>query len=110
MAMVRAVPEVHLVLDPITGLLARKRNDVVLYELEPVIDKLNELEAIADDMVNSLAPDAPLLNSWPGREETSWYAGILTNSFYGFIFGLLVSFVVIVVLYYTARVAVIGGV
>ncbi|MHC1592612.1 MAG: tetrahydromethanopterin S-methyltransferase subunit B [Methermicoccaceae archaeon] len=110
MAMVRAVPEVHLVLDPITGFLARERNDVLMYELEPVIDKLNEVEAIADDLVNSLAPDAPLLNSWPGREKTSWYEGILTNSFYGFIFGLLVSFVVIVVLYYTARVVVVGGV
>jgi len=110
MAMVRAVPELNLVFDAIDGLLAKERSDVILYELEPVIDKLNELDAIADDLMNSLAPDLPLMGSWPGREKTSWYAGILTNSFYGFIFGLLLSFVVIVVLYYTVRIRVIGGV
>lgn len=109
MALVRAVPELHLVLDPLTGLLAKERKDIILYELEPVMDTIDELEKIADDLMNSLTPDAPLLNSWPHREKTSWYAGIITNSFYGFIFGLLLSFAVIVVLYYM-HVASAGGV
>jgi len=109
MALVRAVPELHLVVDPLTGLLAKERKDVILYELEPVMNAIDELDKIADDLMNSLAPDAPLLSSWPHREKTSWYAGIITNSFYGFIFGLLLSFVVILVLYYT-RVASMGGV
>jgi len=109
MALVRAVPELHLVLDPLTGLLAKERKDVILYELEPVMEAIDELDKIADDLMNSLTPDAQLLNSWPNRHKTSWYAGILTNSFYGLIFGLLLSFAVILVLYYT-HVASAGGV
>ncbi|MDD4497733.1 MAG: tetrahydromethanopterin S-methyltransferase subunit B, partial [Methanosarcinaceae archaeon] len=67
MSIIRIAPEVHLVMDPDTALVAEEREDVISYSMEPVIERLDKLDAIADDLVNSLSPDMPLLNTWPGR-------------------------------------------
>ena len=77
MSMIRVAPEVHLVLDPLTSLLAEER----------------------EDLVNSLSPNAPLLASFPGREDTSHKAGFYGNAFYGIIIGLVFSGLLTVALY-----------
>lgn len=88
MSMIRISPEMHLVLDPDTGTVAEERADSIEYSMEPVFERLDKLDSIADDLVNSLSPSMPLLNSWPGRENTSYMAGFYSNSFFGVIIGL----------------------
>ncbi|MHC1576190.1 MAG: tetrahydromethanopterin S-methyltransferase subunit B [Methanosarcinaceae archaeon] len=99
MSMVHVAPEAGLVLDPLTSLLAAERGDVVSYSMDPVFERINELDDIADDLLNSLAPDRPLLNSFPGREDTSYHAGIYGNMFYGMVVGLLFSGILALALY-----------
>jgi tetrahydromethanopterin S-methyltransferase subunit B len=106
MSMVHAAPEVHLVLDPLSSLLAEERPDIIQYSMDPIMVKLDELDKIADDLVNSLAPDRPLMNSFPGRENTSYLAGIYGNSFYGIIVGLGVAGLLLIVLYVLTSVGV----
>jgi tetrahydromethanopterin S-methyltransferase subunit B len=67
--------------------------------MDPVMERIDELEKIADDLVNSLAPDMPLLNSFKGREKTSYKAGIYGNAFYGVVVGLVVGGIILLVLY-----------
>ena len=78
-------------------MVAQEKEDVLLYSLEPVFERLDKLDIIAEDLINSLSPSRPLLNSWPGRENTSYIAGFYTNSFYGivvgfFFFGMVASY------------------
>ncbi len=71
MSMIRIAPEVHLVMDPDTAVVAEERSDSILYSMDPVFERMDKLDGIADDLLNSLAPSKPLMNSWPGRENTS---------------------------------------
>jgi len=91
MSIIRIAPEVHLVLDPDTATVAEERADSILYSMEPVFERLDKLDGVSDDLMNSLSPSKPLLNSWPGRENTSYMAGIYGNSFYGVVVGLAFS-------------------
>lgn len=99
MSMIRIAPEVHLVLDPDTALVAEERSDSIMYSMEPVFERLDKLEAVSGDLVNSLSPSMPLLNTWPGRENTSYMAGIYGNSFYGLIVGLAFSGLLALIIY-----------
>ncbi|MCQ1534664.1 tetrahydromethanopterin S-methyltransferase subunit B [Methanosarcina sp. KYL-1] len=99
MSMIRIAPEVHLVLDPDTALVAEEREDSIAYSMEPVFERLDKLEGIAEDLVNSLAPSKQLMNSWPGRENTSYLAGIYGNSFYGVVVGLAFSGLLALIIY-----------
>jgi tetrahydromethanopterin S-methyltransferase subunit B len=91
MSIIRIAPEVHLVLDPDTATVAEERADSIEYSMEPVFERLDKLDAISDDLLNSLSPSKPLLNSWPGRENTSYMAGVYSNAFYGVVIGLAFS-------------------
>jgi tetrahydromethanopterin S-methyltransferase subunit B len=99
MSMIHVAPEVHLVMDPMTGLLAKEREDIISYSMDPVMVQLDLLDNIADDLMNSLTPDRELLNSFPGRARTSYLAGIYSNAFYGLVIGLAFSGLVTVLLY-----------
>lgn len=99
MSMIHVAPEAGLVLDPLTSLLAEERPDIIQYSMDPILAKLDELDKIADDLVNSLAPDRPLMNSFPGREQTSYLAGIYGNSFYGVVVGLGVAGLLLIVMF-----------
>jgi len=99
MSMVHVAPETHLVMDPLGGLVAEEREDVICYSMDPVMERIDELNKIADDLVNSLAPDNPLLNSFKGRENTAYKAGIYGNAFYGIVAGLVVAGIMALVLY-----------
>jgi len=98
MSIIRVAPEFHLVIDPMTGVVASERSDVIMFSMDPIMEQLDELDKIADDLMNSLTPTSPLLSSFPGRERTSYLAGIYTNAFYGLIVGLIISFLAIIII------------
>jgi tetrahydromethanopterin S-methyltransferase subunit B len=87
MTTVRIAPEFHLVLDIDSATVAQEKEDVLLYSLEPVFERLDKLDLVAEDLINSLSPSRPLSNSWPGREHTSYIAGFYTNAWYGIVVG-----------------------
>ena len=96
MSHIRVVPEMHLILDPTTGVIAEEKDDVVEYSLDPVITQLEELDNIVTDMMNQLDPKAKLLSMFPGRENASYNAGIVTNAFYGAVVGFIVTFLLLI--------------
>lgn len=98
MSHIRVAPELHLILNPTTGVIAEEREDIVEYSLDSVRTKLDELDKTVTDMMNQLEPNAPLLSMFPGREKASYNAGILTNAFYGAIIGFIISFLVLLLL------------
>ncbi len=98
MSHVKVAPELHLVLNPATGVIAEEREDVVEYSLDGVRTQLDELDKVVTDMMNQLEPNAPLLSMFPGRERAAYNAGILTNAFYGAIIGFVIAFLIIVLL------------
>jgi len=96
MSHIRVAPELHLILNPTTGVIAEEKDDVVEYSLDAVKTQLDELDKIVTDMMNQLEPNAKLLNMFPGREKASYYAGIVTNAFYGGVIGFIVAFLLLV--------------
>ncbi len=92
MSHIRVVPELHLILEPMSGILAKENEDVLEYSLDHVSTLVDELDKISEDMMNSLGPEKPLLSTFPGREKAAITAGVWTNIFYGFIGGLIVMF------------------
>ncbi len=98
MSHVRVAPELHLIYNPATGVIAEEREDVVEYSLDGVRTQLDELDKIVTDMMNQLEPKAPLLNMFSGRENTSYYAGIVTNAFYGAVIAFIVSFLLLLLM------------
>lgn len=108
MSIVRITPEIHLVLDIETGTIAQEREDILQYSLAPVFERLDKLDLIADDLVNSLSPSKPLLNTWPGREHASYIAGFYTNAWYGIVVGFF-FFGMVLLLIYLRSVMIAGG-
>jgi tetrahydromethanopterin S-methyltransferase subunit B len=98
MSHIRVAPELRLILNPTTGIIAEEREDVVEYSLDNIRTKLDEVDKIVMDMMNQLEPNAPLLSMFPGREKASYNAGILTNAFYGAVIGFIISFLILVFL------------
>jgi tetrahydromethanopterin S-methyltransferase subunit B len=88
-------------MDTESGTVTQERKDSIQYSMEPFFERVDKLDAIADDLVNSLSPSKPLLNTWPGRENTSYIAGIYSNSFYGIIVGLAFSGLLDLIIYIT---------
>jgi tetrahydromethanopterin S-methyltransferase subunit B len=101
MGFVRVSPELGLIFDPMKGVVSEQRADVVLYTFDPVYDKLDKLDKIADDLINQLSPDSELLSSYANRGKASYIAGLYTNIWMGFIIGLVVSFVILLVMSFT---------
>jgi tetrahydromethanopterin S-methyltransferase subunit B len=99
MTTVRIAPEMHLVLDIDSATVAQENEGVLLYSLEPVVERLDKLDIVAEDLINSLSPSRPLLNSWPGREDTSYIAGFYTNAWYGIVVGFFFFGMVALLLY-----------
>jgi tetrahydromethanopterin S-methyltransferase subunit B len=95
MAAIKLLPEYGLVYDTDTGKVAPESGNMVKYTMGSVNTALDKLDKYADDLVNSLAPTGSFLESFPGRETSLYYAGMFTNIFYGFIFGLLAAFVIV---------------
>jgi len=94
MNVARVVPEFHILLDPMSGVIAEEREDLIMFSLVPIQAQLDILEGVADDLMNSLEPDKELLNTYPGREATAQAAGVYANLFYGLVIGLIIAFMV----------------
>jgi len=76
--------DVGLRMDVEEFVVAVERKDLVFYSLESVAAQIEEYEVIADGVVNSLAANKPLIDTFPGRERAHYWAGMWTNAVYGF--------------------------
>jgi tetrahydromethanopterin S-methyltransferase subunit B len=83
---VEVLPEYGLVVDPLIGIVTTAGES-----LAPVIEKVAELEAVADDIVNMLSGKGNFLASFPGRENTLPFAGGMTSFWYGLAVGLFIA-------------------
>ncbi|VVB95525.1 Tetrahydromethanopterin S-methyltransferase subunit B [uncultured archaeon] len=98
MSHVRVAPELHLIYNPATGIIAEEKEDVVEYSLDGINTQVDELDKIVTDMMNQLEPKSSLLNMFPGRENASYNAGIVTNVFYGAVIGFIIAFLLLILL------------
>jgi len=83
---VEVLPEYGLVVDPMIGIVTTAGESMA-----PVIEKVAELEAVADDIVNMLSGKGNFLASFPGRENTLPMAGGMTSFWYGLAVGLFIA-------------------
>lgn len=96
MGIVRISSELGLSFDPLKGMVAEERDDVVQYALDPIYPMVERLDHIADDLVNQLGPDSELMESYANRGKASYIGGLYTNIWMGFIIGLVVAFVILI--------------
>jgi tetrahydromethanopterin S-methyltransferase subunit B len=83
---VQVLPEYGLVVDPMIGVVTTAGES-----LAPVIEKVAELEAISDDIVNMLSGTGNFMASFPGRENALPLAGGMTAFWYGLAVGLFIA-------------------
>jgi tetrahydromethanopterin S-methyltransferase subunit B len=102
MGVVRVSPELGLLFDPLKGVIAEERADVIQYGLDALYPKVERLDKIADDMMNQLVPDNELMESYANRGKASYIGGLYTNIWMGFIIGLVVAFVILVSMAFTS--------
>jgi tetrahydromethanopterin S-methyltransferase subunit B len=102
MGIVRISSELGLSFDPLKGMVAEERDDVVQYALDPIYTMVERLDHIADDLVNQLVPDNELMESYANRGKASYIGGLYTNIWMGFIIGLVVAFVILISTVFTS--------
>lgn len=90
--------DVGLRMDVDEFVIAKERDDLVFYSLESVAAQIEEYDALADGVVNSLAADKPLIDAFPGREHAHYWAGMWTNAFYGFTVAMIFLALVAIIL------------
>ena len=91
--------DVGLRMDVDEFVVAKEREDLVFYSLEPISAQIDEYETIATGLINSLVASKPLIDTFPGRERAHFWAGMWTNAFYGFTVAMiLIALVTVVVL------------
>ncbi len=83
---VEVLPEFGLVADPMVGVVTTAGES-----LAPIIEKVGDLEAVADDLVNMLSGEGNFLASFPNRENALPTAGAATAYWYGLAVGLLIA-------------------
>lgn len=89
--MIQVVPEMNLTIDPATGVIGTSLGkDMIILSMDEINHEVDNLEIVADELINSLDPKTSPLGSYPGREGVYETAGMLTNMTYGFIIGLLI--------------------
>ena len=74
MGIVRASPsDLHLVFDPLEGMIAEERDDVIQFALDPIMAQMDEKHIAADDLVHSFDTRAWLLEILQGEggEDTT---------------------------------------
>lgn len=90
--------DVGLRMDVEEWVIAKEREDLVFYSLEPVAAQIEEYDVIADGVVNSLVANKPLIEAFPGRERAHYWAGMWTNAFYGFTVAMILLALLTIVL------------
>jgi len=97
---VRVAPELNIILEPMESVIASEREDLVLFSLEAISERVDVLEEIADDLMHALCPSGPLLSALRGRDKAAYRGALFTGGFYGFMIGLLVCFLLAILIYY----------
>jgi tetrahydromethanopterin S-methyltransferase subunit B len=90
--------DVGLRMDVDEFVIAKEREDLVFYSLEPISAQIGEYETIATGLMNSLVANQPLIDAYPGRERAHYWAGMWTNAFYGFTVAMVLLALVAIVL------------
>jgi tetrahydromethanopterin S-methyltransferase subunit B len=90
--------DVGLRMDVEEFVIAKERDDLFFYSLEPVAAQIEEYDALADGVVNSLSADKALIDTYPGREKAHYWAGMWTNAFYGFTVAMIFLALVTIIL------------
>ena len=103
MGIVRISSDLGLSFDPLKGMVAEERDDVVQYALDPIYPMVERLDQIADDLMNQLVPDNELMESYANRGKASYIGGLYTNIWMGFIIGLVVAFVILISTLFTSE-------
>jgi tetrahydromethanopterin S-methyltransferase subunit B len=103
MGIVKISSELGLSFDPLKGMVAEERDDVVQYALDPIYPMVDRLDHIADDLMNQLVPDNELMESYANRGKASYIGGLYTNIWMGFIIGLVVAFVFLISSVFTSQ-------
>lgn len=86
MGYVQVLPEYGLVADPVIGLVTTAGAS-----LGPVVERVDQLDKVADDIVNMLSGEGEFLASFPGRNQSLLYAGGVTAMWYGLAVGLFIA-------------------
>ncbi|HZD43317.1 MAG TPA: tetrahydromethanopterin S-methyltransferase subunit B [Methanomicrobiales archaeon] len=89
MAFIQVLPEYGLVVDPLVGLVTTAAES-----LQPVIDRVEEIEKVTDDLIGMLSGEGNFLASFPGREKSLSIAGMVAPFWYGLAVGLLIAGIV----------------
>ena len=89
--------DVGLRMDVEEFVIAKERDDLVFYSLEPIAAQIEEYDAISEGVVNSLGSGKPLIDTFPGRERAHYWAG-LDQRVYGFTLGMIFLALVTIVL------------
>ncbi len=87
---IQVLPEYGLVADPLIGIVTTAGES-----LAPVIEKVDILDAVADDVVNMLSGQGNFLASFPNREKSLVIAGSMTSFWYGLAIGLFVAGIIV---------------
>jgi tetrahydromethanopterin S-methyltransferase subunit B len=90
--------DVGLRMDVDEFVIAKEREDLVFYSLEPISAQIDEYDTIATGLLNSLVANKPLIDAYPGRERAHYWAGMWTNAFYGFTVAMILLALIAVVL------------
>lgn len=98
MDIVKVCPELGIVMDVDSGLIAETRDDIVMVDFNPVKSEIEKLEKLAKAFENSLDPRNPPLKSYPGREGIYSIGGIFQGLFFGFWITMGVALMVILLL------------
>lgn len=95
MDIVKVCPELDIVMDVDSGLVAETRKDILMVDLNPVEERIKKLEELVIAFENSLDPRNPPLKSFPNREGVYEIAGHFKGIFFGFWLALAIMTLVI---------------
>ena len=90
--------DLKIALDPYVGKIADMDEANVVSNLAVLGDRIDKLEVLSSDLMNSLDPTTTPFLSHPNREGIYVNLGRVTNFFYGAIAGLLVASLLLIVL------------
>lgn len=83
--------DLKIALDPYIGKIAEMDEANVVSNLAVLGDRIDKLEVLSKDLINSLDPDTIPFLSYPNREGIFVNLGRVTNFFYGITAGLLIT-------------------
>ncbi|WP_421077121.1 tetrahydromethanopterin S-methyltransferase subunit B [Methanothermococcus sp. Ax23] len=96
MEIIKICPEIGVVMDVDSGLIAEMRKDILVVDLNPVEEEINKLEKLAKAFENSLDPRHAPLKAYAGREGTYEIGGLFQGMFFGFWITLAIAILAII--------------